>query len=130
VAVTVDDGKHHAVDSSELAFKTAAALAFRQALGEAGPVLLEPVSRVEVTVPVNLQGEVLGDLHARRARIQGTDATSDGYQTVIALVPVAEMARYAVDLRAITGGRGRFRTEHDRYEVVPEHLASGLAPRG
>jgi elongation factor G len=127
VTVTVDDGKHHPVDSSELAFKTAAALAFRQAVAEAGPVLLEPVSQVEVTAPGDQQGDVLGDLHARRARIQGTEAAEDGQQTVSALVPTAEMARYAVDLRAITGGRGRFRTEHHHYEAVPEHLVSGLA---
>jgi len=76
-----------------------------------------------VTVPTDLQGEVLGDLHARRARIQGTEATVDGLQTVIAQVPTAELARYAVDLRAITGGRGRFRAEHDHYDVVPDHLA-------
>jgi elongation factor G len=127
VSVTVDDGKFHPVDSSELSFKMAAILAFRQAMAEAGPVLLEPISKVEVTVPADLQGDVLGDLHARRARIQGTDAGQDGQQVIAALVPVAELARYAVDLRAITGGRGRFRTEHDHYDVVPEHLVSGLS---
>ena len=127
VSVTVDDGKFHPVDSSELSFKMAAILAFRQAMAEAGPVLLEPVSKVEVTVPAELQGDVMGDLHSRRARIQGTDTAADGQQTVVALVPAAEMARYAVDLRAITGGRGRFRTEHDHYDAVPEHLVSGLS---
>ncbi len=127
VSVTVDDGKYHSVDSSDLSFKMAAALAFRQALGEAGPVLLEPVSRVEVAVPADLQGDVLGDLHARRARIQGTEAAADGQQLLVALVPMAELARYAVDLRAITGGRGRFRAEHDHYDPVPEHLVAGLA---
>ena len=127
VAVTVDDGKFHPVDSSELSFKMAAILAFRQAMADAGPVLLEPVSKVEVTVPAELQGDVMGDLHSRRARIQGTDTAADGQQTVVALVPAAEMARYAVDLRAITGGRGRFRTEHDHYDAVPEHLVSGLS---
>jgi elongation factor G len=130
VAVTVDDGKFHSVDSSEMSFKMAAILGFRQALAEAGPVLLEPVSRVEVTVPAELQGDVLGDLHARRARIQGTDTAADGQQVLVALVPTAELARYATDLRAITGGRGRFRTEHDHYDVVPEHLVSGLSRAG
>ena len=127
VAVTVDDGKYHSVDSSEMSFKMAGALAFREAMANAGPVLLEPVSRVEVTVPADQQGDVLGDLHARRARIQGTDATEDGHQTVVAFVPTAELSRYAVDLRAITGGRGRFRAEPDHYDPVPEHLVSGLA---
>ncbi len=127
VSVTVDDGKYHSVDSSELSFKMAGAQAFRQALAEAGPVLLEPVSRVEVTVPADLQGDVLGDLHSRRARIQGTDVDDDGQQRLVALVPTAELARYAIDLRAITGGRGRFRADHDHYDVVPEHMVAGLA---
>jgi len=126
VAVTVDDGKFHSVDSSELAFKTAAILAFRDAAAQAQPVLLEPVSRLELTVPADLQGDVLGDLHARRARIQGTDAGEDGQQTVVAFVPTAELARYAVDLRALTGGRGRFRATHDHYDAVPDHLVAGL----
>lgn len=126
VEVTVDDGKFHPVDSSELSFKMAAMAAFRQALADAGPVLLEPVSRLEITVPADLQGEVLGDLHSRRARIIGTDAAEGGLQTIVATVPVAEIARYAVDLRAITGGRGRFRSEHDHYDQVPEHLVAGL----
>jgi elongation factor G len=123
VAVTVDDGKFHPVDSSEMSFKMAGSLAFRQALAEAAPVLLEPVSKLFVTVPSDLQGEVLGDLHSRRARIQGTEAAADGFQMVIAYVPTVELARYAVDLRAITGGRAKFRAEHDHYDVVPDHLA-------
>jgi elongation factor G len=130
VSVTVDDGKFHSVDSSELSFKMAGALAFRQALAEAGPVLLEPISRVEVTVPADLQGDVLGDLHSRRARIQGTDVDDDGQQKLVALVPSAELARYAIDLRAITGGRGHFRADHDHYDVVPEHMVAGLARNG
>jgi elongation factor G len=127
VSVTVDDGKYHSVDSSELSFKTAAQLAFRQAVAEAGPVLLEPISRIVVTVPAELQGDVLGDLNARRGRIVGTEVTDEGLQEVTAMVPTAELARYAIDLRAITGGRGRFRTEHHHYDPVPEHLVAGLA---
>ncbi len=127
VAVTVDDGKYHPVDSSEMSFKMAGSLAFRQALAAAGPVLLEPVSRLEVTVPGALQGDVLGDLHSRRARVQGTDPGEDGHQTIVAFVPTAELSRYAVDLRAITGGRGRFRAAHDHYDQVPDHLVGGLA---
>jgi elongation factor G len=129
VAATCDDGKHHSVDSSEMAFKLAAGLAFKEALAQAVPVLLEPISRVEVTVPTEVQGDVMGDLHARRARIQGTDSSDDGRQTVVALVPTAELTRYAVDLRALTGGRGRFQATHDHYDTVPEHLA-GHIPNG
>jgi elongation factor G len=127
VSVTVDDGKYHSVDSSELSFKTAAVLAFRQAVAEAGPVLLEPVSKVTVTVPAELQGDVLGDLNSRRGRIVGTESSVDSLQEVTAMVPTAELSRYAIDLRAITGGRGRFRAEHDHYDPVPEHLVAGLA---
>jgi elongation factor G len=126
IAVSVDDGKFHSVDSSEMSFKMAAMLAFRQAVAEAGPVLLEPVSKVVVTVPGELQGDVLGDLNSRRGRIQGTEAADEGYQEITALVPTAELSRYAVDLRAVTGGRGRFRAEHDRYDPVPEHLVPNL----
>ncbi|HVC14843.1 MAG TPA: elongation factor G [Acidimicrobiales bacterium] len=127
VSVTVDDGKYHSVDSSELSFKTAAALAFREAVAHAGPILLEPVSKVVVQVPADLQGDVLGDLNSRRGRIVGTEVTNDGLQEVTAMVPTAELARYAVDLRALTGGRGRFRAEHDHFDPVPEHLVAGLA---
>jgi elongation factor G len=127
VSVTVDDGKYHSVDSSELSFKTAAVLAFREAVAHAGPILLEPVSRLSVQVPAELQGDVLGDLNSRRGRIVGTEVTEDSLQEVTAMVPTAELARYAVDLRALTGGRARFRAEHDHYDPVPEHLVAGLA---
>ncbi len=128
VAVTCDDGKHHPVDSSEMSFKTAGALAFQAALRKANPVVLEPISRLEVTVPAEVQGDVLGDLHARRGRVQGTEAAEGSLQTIIALVPTAELTRYAVDLRAITGGRGRLRTSHDHYDVAPS-ARRDVAPR-
>ncbi|MGH9046423.1 MAG: elongation factor G [Acidimicrobiales bacterium] len=118
VAVTCDDGKYHSVDSSEMSFKMAGALAFRTALDKAGAVVLEPVSQLQVTVPAEAQGDVLGDLHSKRGRVQGTDST-EGMQVITALVPTAELSRYAVDLRAITGGRGRFRLTHDHYDVKP-----------
>ena len=101
IAVTVDDGKAHSVDSNEVSFKMAAAQAVRAALAEAGPVVLEPISRLSVTIPAECQGDVLGDLHARRARIIGTDPADDGYQTVTATAPTAELTRYAIDLRAL-----------------------------
>ena len=127
IAVTVDDGKAHSVDSNEVSFKMAAAAAIRQAMHEAGPILLEPISKLEVTIPADTQGDVLGDLHARRARIVGTDQGDDGFQIVIALAPTAELTRYAVDLRALTGGRGSFTATYDHYDAVPDHLAASIA---
>jgi elongation factor G len=125
VQVTLYDGKFHSVDSSELSFKMAGSLAFKEAVAKASPVLLEPLSRLEVTVPASMQGDVLGDLNARRGRVLGTDSVG-GYQVITAIVPTAEIQRYAVDLRSLTGGRGHFRAEHDHYDVVPANLVDKL----
>ncbi len=122
VKVTCYDGKFHSVDSSEMSFKMAGALAFREAMGKGGPVLLEPVSRIEVEVPDQYQGDVLGDLNSRRGRVQGTDQTGKGGSIISALVPASEVLRYAIDLRSMTGGRGSFRVEHDHYDLLPQHL--------
>jgi elongation factor G len=123
VSVTLVDGKEHSVDSSEMAFKVAGRLAFRQAMADAGPVILEPISRLDVTVPMDAQGDVMGDLNSRRGRVQGTVAHHDGEQiTIAALVPESETLRYATELRSITGGRGTFTVEHDHYDVLPAHL--------
>ncbi len=127
VSVAVVDGKHHPVDSSEMSFKMAGALAFREALATAGSVVLEPVSVLEVTVPEGHQGDVLGDLHARRAKVQRTDVTGEGDLVVTATVPAASLARYAADLRSLTAGRGRFTARHDHYAPVPPQLAAQLA---
>ncbi|HEY7072022.1 MAG TPA: elongation factor G [Acidimicrobiales bacterium] len=124
--VTLIDGKEHSVDSSEMAFKVAGRLAFRAAMAQANPVVLEPISRLEVTVPVDLQGDVMGDLNSRRGRMQGTEAAEEGRQTVIALVPTSEIQRYAIELRSLTGGRGRFRAAHDHYDVLPAHLVAAV----
>jgi elongation factor G len=123
---TLLDGKQHSVDSSEMAFKAAGRLAFRAALAEAHPVVLEPVVEVEVTVPAELQGDVLGDLTSRRGRVTGTDVGDHGEQVVTAAVPVAELGRYSADLRSITGGRGRFRLGAERYEPLPDHLVDRI----
>ncbi|HXW32819.1 MAG TPA: elongation factor G [Acidimicrobiales bacterium] len=125
VQVTCYDGKYHPVDSSEMSFKMAGSLAFKEAAAKAAPVLLEPLSRLEVTVPASMQGDILGDLNSRRGRVQGTD-TVGGYQVITAIVPTAEIQRYAVDLRSLTGGRGHFRAEHDHYDVVPQNLVDKL----
>ncbi|MGA2531080.1 MAG: elongation factor G [Acidimicrobiales bacterium] len=127
VRVTCYDGKFHSVDSSEMSFKMAASMGFKEALAAAGPVVLEPVSRLEVTVPAAYQGDVLGDLNSRRGRVLGTEAGDRGEQVVIALVPTAEIQRYATDLRSLTGGRGRFAVRHDHHEVVPAPIAERLA---
>lgn len=122
VSVTLFDGKYHSVDSSEMSFKMAGSLAFREAMEKAGPILLEPVSHIEVTVPAAYQGDVMGDLNSRRGRVQGTE-TGDGDECVItALVPTSEILRYAIDLRSMTGGRGRFTATHDHYDPLPQHL--------
>ncbi len=115
----VYDGKHHSVDSSEMSFKMAGRIAFNAALSEARPVVLEPVSQVEVRVPGECLGDVIGDLSSRRAIVQGTDTGNYGEQHIRALVPESELVRYAIDLRSITGGRGTFTASHDHYAVLP-----------
>jgi elongation factor G len=126
VKVTCYDGKYHSVDSSEMSFRMAGALGFREAMAKAGPVLLEPISRLEVTVPAQYQGDVLGDLNARRGRVLGTESAGGNDQIVISLVPTSEVLRYAIDLRSLTGGRGRFAISHDHYDVVPAQLVDRL----
>ena len=120
------DGKYHPVDSSEMAFRTAAAHGLREALTKAGTVVLEPVSMVTVLVPATLQGDVMGDLSARRGRIAGTQGLPDGRYEVQALVPDAEIARYVLDLRSLTGGRGSFTATFDHYDVLPPNLVDKL----
>jgi elongation factor G len=117
IRATVLDGKHHAVDSSEMSFKMAGRLAFNLALESAGAVLLEPMSNVAITVPMECQGDIMGDIASRRGQVRGSDVGDPGEQTIVALIPAAELLRYAIDLRAMTGGRGRFTASHDRYEV-------------
>lgn len=116
------DGKYHSVDSSEMAFKTAASQGLKEAMAAAGVVVLEPISLVTVTVPSAYQGDVMGDINARRGRVQGTNALEHGEQEIVAHVPTAEIVRYAIDLRSMTGGRGRFAAVHDHYDVLPSHL--------
>jgi elongation factor G len=123
VSVTLFDGKFHTVDSSEAAFKTAARIAFRDAMAKASPVLLEPISQLTVEVPTDRQGDVLADLSSRRGRVQDTSSGDDGEQVVRALVPTSEIQRYAVDLRSLTGGRGRFSASHSHYDVAPSNVA-------
>jgi elongation factor G len=119
------DGSYHPVDSSELAFKLAAHLAFKKGIPEAGPVLLEPIMLVKVTVPEEYMGDVISDFNTRRGRVQGMHQEK-GKATVTALVPLAEMLRYAIDLRGLTQGRGLFTMEFSHYDIVPNHIAQKI----
>ena len=116
---TLVDGSYHPVDSSEIAFKTAAQLAYKAALPEASPVLLEPIGELKVTIPDSYMGDILGDLNKRRGRVMGMNPTGDGDQVVEAEVPMAEMMTYAIDLRSMTQSRGSFTFHFVRYEDCP-----------
>jgi elongation factor G len=119
---TLYDGSFHAVDSNELSFKIAASMALKEGIMQAKPVLLEPIMTVAVRVPEEFMGEVNRDLNGRRGRVLGMD-TQDGMQVIQASVPQSELFSYATELRSITGGRGTFSSQLDRYEEVPAHLA-------
>jgi elongation factor G len=123
---TLYDGKYHPVDSSEMSFKIAASLAYKEGLPKASPVLLEPISRVEVLVPDNYMGDVIGDLNKRRGRILGMNPVGNGMQQVIAEVPDAEMFKYATDLRSLTQARGSYTIKFERYEEVPPNIAEKI----
>jgi elongation factor G len=123
VRVRLYDGSYHTVDSSEMAFRLAGSLAMKQAMEQAGPVLLEPIMVVTVAAPEDAVGDVIGDLNSRRGRPLGMEPVGAGMTEVKAEVPMAEMLSYAPDLRSITGGQGEFTMEFLRYEEVPGHLA-------
>ena len=125
VKVTVYDGKFNAVDSSEMAFKIAASKAFREAMGKANPVLREPVMSVRIYTPAEFMGDITGDLNQKRGRIIGMDA-EDGVQVLDAEIPLAELAKYATELRSMSLGRGKYDIEFDRYEVVPPNIANEI----
>ncbi len=125
VHVSVFDGKEHPVDSKPIAFEVAGREAFKNAFNNAGPVLLEPIMTVKIVVPETYMGDVLGDLNTRRARVQGMD-TEKGHSTITASVPLAEMLRYTTQLRSMTGGRGLFTMELEKYETVPTHITADI----
>ncbi len=122
---TLYDGSYHAVDSSEMAFKTAARIAYKKGCAEAGPVLLEPIYHVEITVPDEYMGDIIGDMNRRRGRIMGMDQVEGG-QCVVAEVPQAEMFKYATDLRSMTQARGAFTMRFERYEEMPANIAQKI----
>jgi elongation factor G len=122
VKATLYDGKYHSVDSDELSFRMAGILAFRTAAPKLGAALLEPIVEARIRVPEEYMGDVIGDINAKRGRILGMD--TDGHLRVVtAEVPLAEMQRYAVDLRSMTGGRGLFEMHFTRYEEMPHSEA-------
>ncbi len=119
---TLFDGKYHPVDSKEVAFKSAARLAYKAACAVADPVLLEPIGKAEVVIPDEYMGDIIGDLNRRRGRILGMTPVEDGQQ-VVAEVPMSEMVKYATDLRSMTQARGTFRISFERYEEMPASMA-------
>jgi elongation factor G len=126
IRCTLVDGKFHPVDSSDMAFQIAGSLALKEAAEQAGVILLEPIVELEVVVPEAYTGDVMGDLNAKRAKIAGIESAGVGKQRIRALVPQAEVARYAIELRSMTGGRGAFTMRFSHYEEVPPHLAEKI----
>ena len=121
VHATVYDGSYHEVDSSEMAFHIAGSLAFKDAMKKANPVLLEPIMKVEVTMPEEYMGDVIGDINSRRGRIEGMDDLGGG-KIIRSYVPLAEMFGYATDLRSKTQGRGNYSMFFEKYEPVPKSV--------
>ena len=128
VKVRLFDGSYHTVDSSEMAFKMAGSIAMKDALAQAGAVLLEPIMLLTASVPESAVGDVMGDLSSRRGRPLGTEAVG-GMTEVTAEVPMAEILTYAPDLRSLTGGQGEYTMEFLRYEEVPAHLAQKVVEK-
>ena len=125
VRIELVDGSFHEVDSSEMAFKVAGSMAFKEAMKRSKPKLLEPVMAVEVVTPEDYLGDVMGDLNSRRGRVEGLEPRGNA-QAIQARVPLATMFGYATDLRSTTQGRATFTMQFDRYEEVPQSIASEL----
>ena len=126
VKAVLYDGSYHDVDSNEVSFKIAASLAFKKGIVEAKPCLLEPIMKMEIVIPDDYMGDVMGDMNKRRGKILGMEPTNDGGQKLLAEAPQAELFTYAIDLRAMTQGRGQFSMKFERYEEVPTHLAQKI----
>jgi elongation factor G len=126
VKAVLFDGSYHPVDSNEMAFKIAASLAFKKGIEAAKPILLEPIVKVQINIPEDYMGDVMGDMNKRRGRILGMEQQADGSQIVIAEAPHAEMFEYAIDLRSMTQARGSFTMEFVRYEEVPSNIAEKI----
>jgi len=122
IKATVYDGSYHPVDSSEMAFKVAGSMAFKKGAAEANPILLEPIMDIEVIVPKEYMGDIIGDLNSKRGKIMGMEESSSGKQSIKAKIPQAEIFKYAIDLRSITQGRGTFSLKFSHYEEVPANI--------
>jgi elongation factor G len=125
VKVTLYDGSYHVVDSSDLAFKIAASMGFKKGVLQCNPVLLEPIMNMEIIVPEDNMGDVIGDINSRRGRILGIESKSNN-QLIKAQVPMAEVLKYATDLHSMTSGRGIFSMEFSHYEEVPSNIAEKI----
>ncbi len=123
VKATLYDGSYHDVDSNEMAFKIAASLAFKKGMMEAKPILLEPIAKVEISIPDEYMGDIMGDMNKRRGRILGMEQQEDGNQLVMAEAPMAEMYTYAIELKSMTQARGSFEMEFLRYDEMPSNMA-------
>jgi elongation factor G len=126
VKVTLTDGSYHSVDSSEMAFKIAGSMALQKAVLDAKPIVLEPIMKIEVVVPDDTLGAVIGDLNSKRGKVQGVEPQAGGNQKILALVPMAEMLVYANQLQSMTSGRGLYSMEFSHYEELPAHVTQKL----
>ena len=126
IKATLYDGSYHEVDSSEMAFKMAASLAFKKGMEEAQPILLEPIMKLTITVPEEYMGDVMGDINKRRGKILGMEPDANGKQVIYAEAPQSETFKYAIDLRSMTQGRGYFEMELEKYNEVPQQLATKI----
>ena len=123
IKATLYDGSYHDVDSSEMAFKMAASIAFKKGIEQAQPILLEPIMKLKITVPEEYMGDIMGDINKRRGKILGIELGSRGKQIIYAQAPQAETFKYAIDLRSMTQGRGYFEMELEKYSELPNQLA-------
>ena len=125
VKTTLYDGSFHPVDSSEICFKIAGAQALKKGLSQGQPVLIEPIMNIKIRVPGDLTGDIIGDLNTKRARVQGMNPEGD-INIIEAQVPLAEIQRYAIDLKSMTQGRATYTMEFSHYEEVPAHLTQKI----
>jgi len=125
VKVRLFDGKHHPVDSSDIAFQIAGSMAFKKAMENAKPQLLEPIMSMEISAPEDCMGDIIGDVNSRRGKVSGVDSFA-GENVINALIPMSEVLTYAPELRSITSGRGTFKMDFSHYEEVPNNLAAKI----
>ncbi len=125
VKVTLNDGSYHEVDSSEMAFKIAGSMAFKNAMRKANPILTEPIMKVVVVTPDDYMGDVIGDINSRRGQIQSMDPVS-GAQQITAMIPLSNMFGYATDLRSKTQGRGQYSMEPSHFAEIPKNIAQEI----